>query len=146
MASDDIDLTSGDPDRGSSASERRARRRQRAAASEPKNEGFTAGELRHQLGRAFDGLAKGREASGDTELAEAIREEGDAMTEGFVTLTDNVPPFRMPLVILLNVLITILAFSRVGGILWERYKARRLRRQQEREMVADPGSVIIEEG
>lgn len=146
MANDELDLGRGDPSRADSTSERRRRRREsRTESNTPASEGITEGELRHQLGRAFDGLAKGREARDDSELADAIREEGEAMTEGFVTLTNNVKALRLPLVILLNVLITILAFGRVGGILWDRYKVRRERRQAERAASLENGVQIIEE-
>lgn len=145
MASDDIDLSRGEPDRGDSASERRRRRRQQTTDSKPTGESFTEREVRHQLDRAFDGLAKTRDARGDEELAEAIREEGDAMTEGFVTLTNNLKPLRLPLIILLNVVITLLAFGRVGGILWERLKARRERKLAEREQAQAQGGIVFEE-
>lgn len=145
MASDDIDLERGDPGRADSASERRKRRRQNTADSGSAQESFTEKEVREQLTRAFDGLAKGRDARGDEELAEAIREEGDAMTEGFVALTNNVKPFRLPLVIILNVVITLLAFGRVGGILWQRFLARRERIQTEREQARATGGVVFEE-
>lgn len=145
MASDEIDLTRGEPGRGDSTSERRRRRRASRSESDSPTESFTEREVRIQLERAFDGLAKGREARGDTDLAEAIREEGDAMTEGFVTLTNNVKPLRLPLVILLNILITLLAFGRVGGILWERFKARQERKRAERAMQGEPGAVQWEE-
>lgn len=141
MASDDINLERGEPD----ANERRRRRRQQRTDTPPASEGFTAQELRFQLGRAFDGLVKNRETRDDLELAEAIREEGDAMTEGFVALTDNVPVLRMPLVILLNLLITLLAFGRVGGILWGRFKVRRSERLAQQEIVMEGNVPITEE-
>lgn len=143
MANDDLDLTRGDPARGDASSERRRRRRERTKEDSPP-ESFTEREVREQLTRAFDGLAKGRAARGDEELAEAIVEEGDAMTEGFVTLTNNVKPLRLPLVILLNVVITLLAFSRVGSILWYRFTARRAERLA-RQRQQQPGGVTFEE-
>jgi len=150
MASDDIDLSKGDPDRADSASERRRRRRQSSAdsaKSSSTNESFTEREVREQLGRAFEGLAKGRQARGDEELAEAIAEEGDAMTEGFVALTNNVTPLRFPLVIALNITIVIGAFGRVGGILWGRFTGWRARRQAEYEQQTTQhgGVTIVEE-
>ena len=145
MASDDIDLSHGEPDRDSSASERRRRRRETRADSSAAQESFTEREVREQLTRAFDGLAKGREAREDGELAQAIREEGDAMTEGFVTLTNNVKPLRLPLVIILNVVITLLAFGRVGGILWNRWLVRREIRQMEVQQQQQGGVPFTEE-
>lgn len=145
VASDDLDLNVGDPGRGDSRAEQRRRRRQTRTEETAPKEGFTEREVRAHLDRAFDGLAKNRDKSGDTDLAEAIREEGDAMTEGFVALTENVKPLRMPLVIILNILITVLAFGRVGGILFERWAARRERRAQERAMQENPGAVAFTE-
>lgn len=148
MPNGDIDLNAGDPSRADSRSEQRRRRRQAADSKAGKDTGgggFTETEVRHHLGRAFDGLAKNRETRNDPDLAEAIREEGDAMTEGFVALTENVPPLRLPIVIILNVLITLLAFGRVGGILWERFKIRRAERQAEREQETPGGVTFTEE-
>jgi len=144
VASDDLDLSTGDPNRGDSASERRQRRRasRTKTASDTNRETgteFTDSEVRRQLARAFDGLARGREAKPDPELAAAIREESDAMTEGFVTLTENVKPLRLPLMIVLNLLITLQAFGRVGGILWGRFVAWRNARAVAREDVTFEG-------
>lgn len=141
MASDDIDLDRGEPD--DAASRRRRRRQQRTEEPAP-SEGFTEREVRDQLTRAFEGIAKNRDARGDGELADAVREEGDAMTEGFVALTSAFTPLRLALVIALNLLITLLAFGRVGSILWYRWTARRAAAQQEEQYV-EQGVPITEE-
>lgn len=133
---DDLDLERGEPDRSSSRTERARRRRQNTADKETPATGVSDGVVREQLTRAFNGLANSREARGDSELADAFREEGDAMTEGFVALTDNVKPLRMPLIIILNIGITLLAFGRVGNIILNRIAERRARRQAEREAMA----------
>lgn len=142
--SDDLNLSTGDPARGDGANERRRQRRAKRQESQPESSGVPDGIVREQLTRAFNGLAHSREAKGDDELAEAFREEGDAMTEGFVALTDNVKPLRMPVIILLNIVITLLAFGRVGTILLNRLADRRARRQAERE--AAMGQVPGEDG
>ncbi len=131
--SDELDLNVGDPSRADSASERRRKRREGAGptATETRAEAKIENEVRTQVGRAFDGLAKNRYTSGDIELGDAITEESDAMTDGFVTLTSNVTPLRMPVIIILNLLITLLAFGRVGGIVLTRVQARRHAAQEE---------------
>lgn len=136
MASDELDLDKGEPERASSRTERARQRRNRTKETSSSSEGVSDSVVRDQLTRAFNGLANAREARGDEELAEAFREEGDAMTEGFVALTTNVKPLRMPVIILVNVLITLLAFGRVGSILLNRLADRRARRQAEAEAMA----------
>lgn len=137
MASDDLNLETGDPSGTDAGAARRRRRRERAAEqSPPARSEVPEGEVRHQFMRAFDGIAKARDAKGDTELADAIREEGDAMTEGFVTLTDTIKPARLPVIIGLNIAIVLLAFGRVGGILLYRLQERRARKQAERDEAA----------
>lgn len=131
---DELDLTgrsgAADDDTPRRRRQRRTQQQREEEARGGSNEGATDSELRHQLNRAFQGLIRGREAKGDEELADALKEEGDAMTESFVTLTDNVKPLRMPLVIILNLVITLLAFGRVGGILLTRLTSWRVRRQE----------------
>lgn len=136
MASDELDLDKGEPERASSRTERARQRRNRAKETSSSSEGVSDSVVRDQLTRAFNGLANARAARGDEELAEAFREEGDAMTEGFVALTTNVKPLRMPVIILVNILITLLAFGRVGSILLNRLADRRARRQAEAEAMA----------
>lgn len=147
MASDDLDLEHGDPSRGDSASERRRRRRESStgsSASGTRAEVKADNEVRTQIARAFDGITKNRYTHGDTELADALAEESDAMTEGFVTLTTNVTPLRMPVIIFLNLLITLMAFGRVGAILLGRLQERRARKQAEAagEYEQSPGDLI----
>lgn len=152
MPNDDIDLTGGEP-QDDVAARRRQRRKERAASGGSKSssasteESFTEREVREGLGRAFEGIAKGRAARGDEELAGAIVEEGDAMTEGFVTLTNNVTALRLPLIIALNVVIVFGAFGRVGGILWGRFTTWRAQRQAayEQTTTQENGVTIIEE-
>jgi hypothetical protein len=131
----DLDLERGDPRRGESDEPTRRRRRtsERKSDDTPKRPDADESEVRTQLARAFDGLAKSREAREDDELAVAIREETEPMTEGFVTLTNNVSFLRMPLILILNLLITLLAFGRVGGILLRRWYERRTMAQEQAE-------------
>lgn len=128
---DELDLERGDPGRADSASERRrARRTARQADTESAGGGKAEAEIRMQLEGAFERLAKMRDTKEDAELADAIREESDPMTEGIVTLTNSVTPLRFPIIILLNLLITMMAFGRVGGILYQRFQDRRVARAQ----------------
>lgn len=143
---DELDLDRGDPEYDTPAQRRRARR-QRASESSPGvdgSQGFTEKQVREQLGKAFDWGVRSREAKGDAELAEAIQEEGAQMTEGFVTLTNNVTALRLPLIVVLNVLITFGAFGRVGGILWGRFKNWRAERVQDVDVSMENGVPIHE--
>lgn len=137
--SDELDLETGDPGRGDAASERRRRRRESSTTEAPKQSGGIENEVRSRLARVFDRIAKAREAQEDHELAEVIREDTDAMTQGFVSLTSNVPFLRMPLVMALNILEPVLAFSRVGRIILIRVINRRNERFAEQE--PDEGQV-----
>lgn len=126
----EIDLSTGDPNRADEDTPAGRRRRRRAeAAGEPASQQRkTESEIRSGLNQAFEKLAANRYAKDDQELGDAITEEGPAMTEGIVTLTEGAPVFRQPILILLNVAIILLAFSRVGGILIDRVQQRRAER------------------
>lgn len=131
----DLDLEKGDParaDEDTPAGRRRARRGESAAGS-ARAERAAESEIRVGLEKAFDGLAKSRYAKDDDELGNAITEESPAMTEGIVTLTDAIPFVRNPIIIGLHLIIVLLAFGRVGGILFDRARQRRAERQQEAE-------------
>lgn len=144
MASDDLDLEHGDSSRSDSASERRRRRRESSSTTSTRAEAKADNEVRTQVARAFDGITKNRYTHGDTELGDAMAEESDAMTEGFVTLTTNITALRMPVIIFLNLLITLMAFGRVGSILLGRLQERRARRQAEAAgEYAEPASDLI---
>lgn len=90
-------------------------------------------ELKTRLEAAFIKIADALQNRGDDELGEAIREERKAMTGGFVSLTAHIPIFRTPLLIILNLVELVLAFGRVGGILLNRYIARRQRKMEEQQ-------------
>lgn len=126
MASDELDLEKGDASRASSREERRSRRTSSTTAARK-----TDNEVDGRLHRTFERIAAAREARGDEELADVIREDSDAMAQGFTSLTANVPFLRMPLIMGLNILEPALAFSRVGGILLGRFFERRQRRAME---------------
>jgi hypothetical protein len=145
MMTDELDLERGDPDRSDAQSERakrRAARRQRSTeeASKP---GASDGEVSSRLGRVFERIAEAREARDDIELATVIREDADAMTQGFISITSNVPFLRMPLIMALNVFEPLLAFSRVGRILLWRFLERRQRRMAAR--MAEQGEMVPDE-
>lgn len=131
----DLDLTKGDPDRADedTAAGRRRRRRGEPAAGSARATRAAEGEVRAGLEKAFDGLAKSRYAHDDTELGDAISEEAPAMTQGIVTLTDAVPFVRNPIIIGLHLVIVLLAFGRVGGILFDRARQRRRDAQEAAE-------------
>lgn len=91
-------------------------------------------EIRTELKRAFGNLADSRYAKGDTELGDAFKEEGDAMSEGLTQLTRAAAFLRNPIVIAINITIIFLAFGRVGGILFERVQRWRFARANEEEV------------
>ena len=146
---DELDLNVGDPSRSSpEAEQRRRRRRDRGESSSTREraEAAVEAEMRSRLERVFDRIVKARRARDDEELAEIIEEDADAMTQGFISLTDNVPFLRMPLIMLLNVLEPVLAFNRVTRILWIRAIDWRQRRMmmaaQQAEEEAYPGASV----
>lgn len=122
----DLDLSTGDPARADedTPAGRRRRRRREEGESTPRPS-KTDAEIRAGLNHAFEKLAQNRYAKEDPELGDALTEEGPAMTEGIVDLTDKVPVFRQPILVILNLCIVLLAFGRVGGILFDRAQQRR---------------------
>jgi hypothetical protein len=129
--SDELDLTNPP------ASEEPRRRRRRPtpaeeSAREARDESKVEGEIRSRLERTFDRIVKARRARDDEELAEVVEEDAEAMTQGFLSLTHNVPFLRLPLLMLLNILEPVLAFNRVARILAIRLLTRRQRRQEAR--------------
>lgn len=141
----DIDLEHGDPGRADSDTPTARRRRRRAETSgSTASDRKTDSEIRAGLEKAFDGLAKARYARDDDELGDALTEEAPAMTEGIVTLTDAIPFARPPIIIGLHLIIVLLAFGRVGGILFDRARQRRADRQQEQQEQEQAGHPLVE--
>lgn len=135
---DEIDLEIGDPSRATPEGESRRRRRSSGSASSTSraaqsDESRFESEISSRLDRVFDRIVKARRARDDEELAEVIEEDAEAMSQGFISLTKNVPFFRSPLILFLNVLEPILAFNRVGRILAVRIWARREERREKQE-------------
>lgn len=129
----DLDLERGDP----AAGERpRRRRRTTTGNSNPpedapqRDDSEIAGRIKSQLDELFDRIVKARRAREDEELAEVVEEDAEAMTQGFMSLTNNVPFLRQPLIMLLNILLPVLAFNRVARILFIRFLERRAKRQE----------------
>jgi hypothetical protein len=67
-------------------------------------------------------------ARGDDELAEALREERHAMSQGLVSLTATLTLLRLPLIVFMALIEPMLAFWRVGRLLVYRFLAWRERR------------------
>lgn len=125
---DELDL-SGDPPL------RRRRRgseetKSRSKSEQTKDDTILQAKLRDNLETAFDRITKARVKAEDEELAQALLEDRDAMTDGLVGLTDHVPVVRQPLLLILGVLVPLLAFRRVGGILVGRLLSWRQRRME----------------
>jgi hypothetical protein len=154
---EDLDLETGDEARAE-ASPAERRRLAREAAEGKVRSGETGkpktasksqaavkredGELRGKLDRALDRIAKTLEARGDHELAEVIREDGEQIAQGLMSLTNGVKFLRGPLVFLLNVVEPVLAFGRITRILYHRWQDRAARRQWERDQQPQEGEAV----
>ena len=132
----ELDLERGDPSRSSPEGERK--RRRRTVAEEAPTEGMVDAEVRSRLERTFDRIIKSRRSHDDEELATVIEEDAEAMTQGIVDATTGIPFLRSPLLMALNVIEPVLAFSRVGRILFYRFLERRARKSQERHQQENP--------
>lgn len=140
-----IDLETGEPDPDESPSARRRREKRESGGSSSSgsssrsSSGSKSGDDREntslvgRLNTAFSKIADQMAARDDDELAVAIREERGAMSQGLVSLTSSVTPLRIPLVIALSLIEPILAFWRVGRILFYRFLGWRERRIREME-------------
>lgn len=89
-------------------------------------------ELASRLDRTFDRIAIALDQRGDDELASVIREDAGAMSQGLVSLTRSVKFFRSPLLMALNLIEPVLAFGRVGRIMYVRFAERQARVASER--------------
>lgn len=147
--SDEIDLEVGEPDADETPAQRRRRERRAARSSDSGGSSrsrATAGvstddkSVSSRLGTAFTKLADQMDAREDEELATALREESAGMTQGLVSLTSTVPILRLPLMLVLAFAEPVLAFWRVGRILFYRFLNWRERRiimaQQQAEQAA----------
>lgn len=136
--SDEIDLEVGEPDPDESPSARRRARRRAARSSDSDSGGSSSRSkssggksdagLVTQLDTAFSKLADQMAARDDEELAEALMDERHAMSQGMVSLTSGLPFLRPILVLVLALAEPILAFWRVGRILFYRFLSWRERR------------------
>lgn len=93
-------------------------------------------EISSRLHRVGNRIAEMLSTRGDDELAQAIRDDTDAMSQGLVSLTSNVKFLRGPLLMVLNLIEPSLAFGRVGRILYVRFVNRQARIASEREQAA----------
>lgn len=143
MASDELDLEYGDSAAESPAATRRRLRREKAAENATASgKGGKSGsgasdkistEIRRRLERVFDRTVKWRQARGDDELAEALTEDGEMMTDAVISITDTFNPLRVPTLLALAIVEPLLAFGRVFRILMGRFLARRAGQEQEQE-------------
>lgn len=144
-----IDLESGEPESESTASARRRARREAASSSSGGSSGSSSSgskgssdrenaSLVGRLDTAFSKIADQVAVRGDEDgLAEALREERHAMSQGLVSLTSSLTILRVPLIIALSLIEPFLAFRRVGVILFGRFlrwrEQRIFARQQAQE-------------
>lgn len=144
MSDDTINLTIGEPDPDESpAARRRRERRERGgdtgSSSRTRSSSSSKSDdsgLVTRLDTAFVKLADQMLARGDDELAEALREERHAMSQGLVSLTATLTLLRLPLVVFMSLVEPVLAFWRVGRILFVRllaWRERRIAETQQRQ-------------
>lgn len=100
-------------------------------------------ELASRLDRTFDRIAIALSARGDEELADVIREDKEAMGQGLVSLTRSVKFLRSPFLMVLNLVEPVLAFGRVGRILYVRYAERQSRIAIERQQQQESSSPAV---
>lgn len=130
--SDELDLSQGDEARaeriaqikGEGESRQRSRRTSSKSSAKKKPVASDT-SLAGQLSDAFDRLAEQRKTVGDDELADALTEGKDAMSNALVAMTRTVTFLRKPLLFFLSILMPILAFWKVGNILARRFAERR---------------------
>lgn len=140
-----IDLEKGEPDPDESPAARRRRERResgdsgsgssgsRSSSSSASGAGRDDTRLATRLDTAFTKIADQMAARDDDELATALREERKAMSQGLVSLTSAFTPARTVLVLGLALAEPLLAFWRVGRILFFRLLGWRERRIQAAE-------------
>lgn len=145
-----LDLNEGDAELAD-ASPAARRRAARAAASEAKSSTKSTprkatvdrleAELMNRLDRTFDRIAKTLDARDDEELAEVVREDKEAMSQGLVSLTHSVTFLRGPLLMTLNLVEPTLAFGRIVRTLYVRWSLRQQRIATERQQGTDQSAV-----
>lgn len=130
-----INLEHGEPDPDDESPSARRRRERRTSDSSKSGSGSgTSGSsgtsraterenasLATRISTALDKIADQMALRDDDELATAIREERGAMSHGLVSLTDQITPLRVVLVLVMALAEPILAFYRVGRILFFRF-------------------------
>lgn len=107
-------------------------RKSSTSRSKAATEGRIETELASRLDRTFDRIAIALDQRGDDELAHVIREDAGAMSQGLVSLTRSVKFLRSPLLMALNLIEPVLAFGRVGRIMYFRFAERQARIAEER--------------
>lgn len=117
----------GEDDESPAARRRRARREKDGDKKPTPTARRVETNLVERLNRAFGKIADQLRIRGDHELADALDEDKDAMSHGFVSLTGTFKFLRNPLVWFISLVEPVLAFWHVGGILLRRMFAWRER-------------------
>jgi hypothetical protein len=99
---------------------------------------ITESELRTRLGGTFDKIADWLDARDDSELADIVREDGEAMSKGLVSLTKPFKQLRTILSFFLSFVEPLLAFGRVFRVLAGRLADRRVKRAEQRQPASEP--------
>lgn len=117
--------------------------------AEPKKRGRPRGkskpkvevEIESRLERLLQRFAELREGRGDSELADAVREDSKAIVGSIVALTRPFVQARKVILTALAIVEPLFAFGRIGRILAGRIAARRAERQPDYDADVDGGYV-----
>lgn len=100
-------------------------------------------ELKDRLVRTFTRASQALDNRGDEELATAIEEDTEIMSDSLVSIAKTAVPFRKFLTTILGVVEPLLAFARVGSILIRRLLTRRMQQQEPADQQPTPVSPIF---
>lgn len=122
-----------------SGGEKREEKKTPPKGSTSKRPAASDTDLKSRLHTVFDRLADAADARGDDELSAALREDRDVMAQSLVTLTRPFQALRTPLLGLLAIMEPVIAFNRIGRLLFGRVVDRRAERTAHKEDVG-PGN------
>lgn len=90
-------------------------------------------DLRTRLLNVIDRIIRAADARGDDELADTLKEDRDIIAQGIVSFTSGaLAVFRIPILIVLAIVEPIMAFSRIGMLLFARLLGAREERAARR--------------
>lgn len=124
-----VDLAGGSQREDDAGKSKSASSSSRPTAAQ-KRKAATDTDLKSRLHTVFDRIADAAEARGDDELASTIRTDRDVMATGLVSFTRPFMALRTPLLLVLAVVEPLMAFSRIGRLMFGRVLDRRAERAE----------------